>query len=167
MVVPACMKSLGMDSPERQRKVVPAPLLVLACLGAGWMVHRLRPAHFLPDLGIADPVVGAAICLVALAAGLAGVREFYRHGTPTSPLKPTTALVTSGVFHLTRNPMYLGFVGLGVGVAVALNSVAFLVSTFLLATLLQVAVIKPEERFLARRYGSAFEDYCRKTRRWM
>jgi protein-S-isoprenylcysteine O-methyltransferase Ste14 len=109
----------------------------------------------------------AAICLLAFSVGLAGVREFHRHRTPTSPFKPTTALVTSGVFRFTRNPMYLGFVMLTVGVAVALNSSAFLLAAAVMATLLQVAVIRPEERFLAMRYGSAFEEYIRGTRRWI
>jgi protein-S-isoprenylcysteine O-methyltransferase Ste14 len=111
--------------------------------------------------------VGAAICLLALAVGLSGVREFHRHRTPTNPFKPTTALVTSGVFRFTRNPMYLGFVILTVGVAIALNSIAFLVAAVLLATLLQVVVIKPEERFLASRYGNTFGEYLRNTRRWI
>ena len=156
-----------MDSAERQGRVVPAPLLVLGCLGLGWVGHRLYPVHFLPDVGVAGPLAGAAICLIALGVGLAGVREFHRHRTPTSPFKPTTAFVTSGVFRFTRNPMYLGFVILTVGVAIALNSPAFLLAAILLATLLQVAVIRPEERFLARRYGSSFEEYLRNTRRWI
>jgi protein-S-isoprenylcysteine O-methyltransferase Ste14 len=63
--------------------------------------------------------------------------------------------------------MYLGFVVLVIGVAFALNSVAFLLAAVLLAALLQVAVIGPEERFLARRYGSSFEEYLHKTRRWI
>lgn len=156
-----------MESTKRQGWVVPAPLLVLGCLGAGWTAHRLRPIHFLPDLGVAGPVAGAAIGVIALAIGLACVREFHRHGTPTNPFKRSTALVTSGVFRLTRNPMYLGFVLLFAGVAVAVNSVAFLVAAGLLASLLQVAVIKPEESFLARRYGGPFEEYRRGTRRWL
>jgi protein-S-isoprenylcysteine O-methyltransferase Ste14 len=156
-----------MGSAERQSRVVPPPLLVLGCLGSGWVGHRLYPVHFLPDVGVAGGFVGAAICLLAFSVGLAGVREFHRHRTPTSPFKPTTALVTSGVFRFTRNPMYLGFVMLTVGVAVALNSSAFLLAAAVMATLLQVAVIRPEERFLAMRYGSAFEEYIRGTRRWI
>jgi protein-S-isoprenylcysteine O-methyltransferase Ste14 len=156
-----------MDRAERPSRVVPAPLLVLGCLGAGWIGHRLLPVRFLPDIGVAGPLVGAALGLISFAVGLAGVREFHRHRTPTSPFKPTAALVTSGVFRFSRNPMYLGFVILTVAVAVALNSIAFLLAAVLLATLLQVAVIKPEERQLSGRYGSSFEEYLRNTRRWI
>ena len=69
--------------------------------------------------GIAAPILGATVCTAALAIGLAGVREFHRHQTPTSPFKPTTALVTSGVFGRTRNPMYLGLVLLVLAIAVS------------------------------------------------
>ncbi len=152
---------------DRRGRVVPAPLLVLACLGGGWVAHRLRPVRFLPDLGVAGPAVGAVLVVLGLGIGLAGVREFHRQGTPTSPYRPATALVRTGVFRLTRNPMYLGFVLLTMGVAVAFNSAAFLVSALLLGVLLQAAVIRPEERFLARRYGAEFEAYLRGTRRWI
>jgi protein-S-isoprenylcysteine O-methyltransferase Ste14 len=156
-----------MNEGGRQGRVVPPPLLVLACLGAGWIAHRLRPVRFLPDLGIAGPAVGAGLVLAGLVVGLAGVREFRRHRTPTSPYRPTTALVTSGIFRATRNPMYLGFVLVTVGVAIAFNSAAFLVSALLLVLLLHLAVIRPEERFLAERYGGDFEAYRRGTRRWI
>jgi protein-S-isoprenylcysteine O-methyltransferase Ste14 len=156
-----------MNEADRQGRVVPPPLLVLVCLGGGWVAHRLRPVRFLPDLGAAGPVVGAALVVLGLAVGVSGMREFHRHRTPTSPFRPTTALVTTGVFRFTRNPMYLGFVLLTVGVAVAFNSTAFLVSALLLTVLLDAAVIRPEERFLARRYGTDFEAYLRGTRRWL
>ena len=156
-----------MNDAGRQRKVIPPPLLVLACLGGGWIAHRLRPVRFLPDLGVAGPAAGAVLVLAGLAIGLAGVREFRRHGTPTNPYRPTTALVTSGIFRVSRNPMYLGFVLVTVGVAIAFDSAAFLVSALLLVVLLQAAVIRPEERFLAERYGADFEAYRRRTRRWI
>ena len=156
-----------MDRPTRPNKIVPAPLLVVLCLGGGWVGHHLHPVHVLPDLGIAAPILGATLCASALAIGLAGVREFHRHHTPTSPFKPTTALVTSGVFGRTRNPMYLGLVLLVLGVAIAVNSLAFLLAAALLGVLLQLAVIKPEERFMAARFGDAFGTYRSRTRRWL
>ncbi len=156
-----------MDSAPRQKKIVPAPLLVVFCLGGGWLAHHFYPVPFLPDLGVAAPVLATGVCVAALAIGLAGVREFHRHGTPTSPFKPTTRFVTSGVFRHTRNPMYLGFVMLTVGVAVAVNSLAFLLAAVFLAALLQLAVITPEERFLSATFGEAFETYRSHTRRWL
>ncbi len=156
-----------MGSATRQKRIVPAPLLVVFCLGGGWVAHHIHPVHFLPDLGIAAPILGATLCASALTIGLAGVREFHRHKTPTSPFKPTTALVTSGVFGRTRNPMYLGLVVLVLGVAIAVNSLAFLLAAVFLGVLLQLAVIRPEERFMTARFGEAFQTYRSRTRRWL
>jgi protein-S-isoprenylcysteine O-methyltransferase Ste14 len=156
-----------MDSVPRQKKIVPAPLLVVFCLGGGWLAHHFYPVRFLPGLGIAAPVLATLVCVAALAIGLAGVREFDRHGTPTSPFKLPATFVTSGVFRRTRNPMYLSFVMLTAGVAVAVNSLAFLLAAVLLAALLQLAVIRPEERFLSATFGEAFETYRSHTRRWL
>lgn len=161
------LKSGTMDSAPRQQKIVPAPLLVVFCLGGGWVGHHFYPVHFLPNLGVAAPILATIVCVAALATGSAGVREFHRHGTHTSPFKPTITFVTSGVFRHTRNPMYLGLVMLTAGIAVAVNSLAFLLAAILLAALLQLAVIKPEERFLSARFGKAFETYRSQTRRWL
>jgi protein-S-isoprenylcysteine O-methyltransferase Ste14 len=63
--------------------------------------------------------------------------------------------------------MYLGFVMLTLGIAVGLNSLAFVLAAGVLALLLQVAVIAPEERVLSATFGEAFESYRSRTRRWL
>lgn len=148
-------------------RIVPAPLLVVAALAAGAVVHHFFPVGFLPDLGAARLVIASVLCLGSLAIGISGVREFHRHNTPTNPFEQTAALVTSGIFRQTRNPMYLGLVLLVCGVAVALDSVAFLLAAALLVLLLRVLVIAQEERWMSEAFGAAFESYCRSTRRWL
>ncbi len=156
-----------MNSAKSQKKVVPAPLIVGFCIGVGFFVHHLRPISFLPELGIINLLAGIALCSIGLIIGLVGVREFHRHSTPISPFKSASTLVMSGVFRFTRNPMYLGFVILTIGIAVAINALALLAATVLEAVLLQVAVINPEEQFLVAAFGSDFEDYRCRTRRWL
>src|SRR5262245_11134260 len=125
-----------MENADRQKKVLPAPLLVLVCLLLSLAAQLLHPVRLLPDFGIAGVLAGIVVCMASLAVGLSGVREFKRHNTPTNPFQPITALVTSGVFRYTRNPMYLGFVALFLGIAIAVNSLAFLIAAVLLAALL-------------------------------
>lgn len=155
-----------METAARQRKIIPAPVIVALILIAGSLAHHFYGLPFLPHPGIAILIVATLCGLAALAIGIAGVREFHRKHTPTSPFKPTTTLVTSGVFSRTRNPMYLGFVLLALGIALGFNSLPLLVAAALLAALLQRLVIRPEEAFLAARFGAAFDDYRRRTRRW-
>lgn len=150
-----------------KHRIVPAPIPVVGSFVIGALLHHFFPVPFLPDLGYIRPVLAILLCGASLAIGLSGVREFHRHNTPTSPYKATTALVTSGIFRHTRNPMYLGFVLLACGVAAAVNSVAVLLAAALLATLLRFLVISQEERVMSESIGEAFKSYCRNTRRWL
>lgn len=154
------------SSPSKPR-IVPAPILVVGSFVAGALLHHFFPVPFLPDLGYLRPLIAVLLCVASLAIGISGVREFHRHNTPTNPYESTTALVTSGIFRHTRNPMYLSFVVLACGVAVAVNSLAFLLAAALLATLLRVLVISQEERRMSESFGEAFQSYCRSTRRWL
>ncbi len=143
------------------------PLAVLA-LAAGfmWLGARTTPSANIPlparnalFLGLAAVGVGIAV---------AGVVSFRRARTTVNPLKPdsATALVTSGIYRLTRNPMYLGALILLLGWAVFLaNAVALiLVSTFVLY--LNRFQIGPEEKALSTLFGSEFNAYRAKVRRW-
>ena len=155
-----------MEDTQIQKKIVPAPILVVLCLGAGWAAHHFDRRPFLPDLPVARQAISAVLFVLGLALGLAALSQFRSHKTPTSPYAPATTVVTSGVFRYTRNPMYLGFVLLAVGMAMGMNSVWLLLASALLSILLHYLVVKPEEAYLAERFGPMFSDYCSRTRRW-
>jgi len=112
-----------------------------------------------------------AIGLAAVGAGvaMAGVVSFRLAKTTVNPLKPAAAssLVVSGIYHVTRNPMYLGALLVLIGWAVFLaNALAFAFSvTFVLY--LNRFQIAPEENALTTRFGSEFSAYCAKVRRWI
>jgi protein-S-isoprenylcysteine O-methyltransferase Ste14 len=109
------------------------------------------------------------LMLVAGAIGIAGVRAFHRARTTVDPLRPerASALVTSGIYRRTRNPMY-------VALAIALLAWALWLANPL--ALLGVAIfvgwmnryqIAPEERALQALFGAEFERYCSEVRRWL
>lgn len=156
-----------MTEPARQKRIVPAPLLVAACLAGGWAGTHFVPRQLLPDRGILGLLVSALLFATALAIGLAGLREFRRRGTPSNPFKPTVTIVTQGVFRYTRNPMYLSLLLVGLAAAIGANSVWFLAATAALALLLELLVIRPEERYLSAAFGATYDDYRRSTRRWL
>jgi protein-S-isoprenylcysteine O-methyltransferase Ste14 len=80
--------------------------------------------------------------------------------------KETTALVTSGVFRFTRNPVYLSMVLLVIGVGLALNSLWSLVLAIPTGSALCLTAIKPEERYLDARFGDAYRAYRATVPRW-
>lgn len=144
------------------------PLAVVVVTGAlmwlgAWAVPKLGfslPGRAFVAAGTA--LVGAIICVL-------GVASFKRAKTTVNPMKPesSSSLVTSGIYRLTRNPMYLGFLLILLGwVAYLSNGLAFVpVPAFVLyMTLFQ---IRPEERALDARFGPEFAAYKGRVRRWI
>ena len=92
---------------------------------------------------------------------------FHKAGTAVKPLEESTVLLTSGVFRISRNPMYLGFALVLAGVALLLGSLTpwVAVPAFVLVTdRLYIAV---EERMLEARFGPAWKEYTAKVRCWI
>jgi protein-S-isoprenylcysteine O-methyltransferase Ste14 len=146
---------------------IPPPLVALL-VGAGmWALAQYTPRLELPITY--RVVVGVVFAAVGIAIIVAGFVAFFRADTTIDPTRPqrTTALVTIGVYAFSRNPMYLGLLLLLVGWAVYLASPAALIGPLILCLYLGRFQIVPEERILAKLFGTALTDYCAKVRRWL
>jgi protein-S-isoprenylcysteine O-methyltransferase Ste14 len=112
-------------------------------------------------------VGGAALIVVGLALVVCARREFARRGQPTDPGHPTSALVTTGVFAWSRNPLYLGGVCMLLGVALVANLpwMGVLLVPALVAC--HYLLIAPEERYLAAKFGEAYRVYAASVPRWV
>jgi protein-S-isoprenylcysteine O-methyltransferase Ste14 len=144
-------------------KVLP-PLLLLPILGAQALLWNFAPLRILPGY-VAPPlavaVVAGSIALVILAA-----REIARAETAFDARKATTALVDSGVFRFTRNPVYLSMVLLVIGVGLMLNSFWSLLLAVPTGSALCLTAIRPEERYLEAKFGDAYRAYRAAAPRW-
>ena len=143
------------------------PLVVLAIVAAFMGLAALAaPAARFPLP--ARPAMALALATVGIGIAVAGVVSFRIARTTVNPLKPAaaSALVTSGVYQLTRNPMYLGALILLLGWAAFLANALglILVPTFVLY--LNRFQILPEERVLAALFAPEFATYCAQVRRW-
>lgn len=132
-------------------------------LGVAWLIPALTFA-----LPWRMPVVVVLFCL-GVAVGVIAWVHFVRARTTVNPLDPgkATALVASGVFRFTRNPMYLGMATLLLAWAVYLSNAAALAGLALFVAYINRFQIEPEERALKARFGEEFEAYCRRVRRWI
>ena len=92
---------------------------------------------------------------------------FRRGGTSVPTHTPTATIVTTGPYRLSRNPIYVSMILLLIGVGVWTNSGWFWVLAVIAAVLLTYGVIVREERYLARKFGRAFDDYRDRVRRWI
>lgn len=147
-------------------KVPPVALVLL--LGAiMWGAARL-----VPDGGFTLPgasFVAAAVTLLGAVLAVAGVVSFRRARTTVNPMHPETAsrLVVAGVHRRTRNPMYVGMLLALLGWGLFLCNALALVVALAFVPLMNRLQIVPEERALAARFGSAFDEYRRGVRRWL
>jgi len=82
-------------------------------------------------------------------------------------VRPTTALVITGPYRFTRNPMYLGFLLLYIGVSCWFGWIWPLLLAPLLVWLIRVFVIEREERYLDRKFGQEYWRYKAQVRRWL
>jgi protein-S-isoprenylcysteine O-methyltransferase Ste14 len=109
------------------------------------------------------------VLAAGLATGIVAFLQFRRADTTINPMTPgkASALVTRGLYGMSRNPIYVGdvLILLGVGVLIA-NALAF-VAVLLFMVYVDRFQVRPEERALRGRFGEAYDAYCRKVRRWL
>ena len=89
-----------------------------------------------------------------------------RSGTNVNPYKPSSVLVTTGIFAHVRNPMYVGLALLVAGIGVALASDWALVMLAIAALLVHFGVVKREERYLETKFGDAYRRYMASVPRY-
>lgn len=145
-------------------KILP-PTYLLVSLAAMPILHFLVPIVkiiFFPwnMLGLLFLFCGAALKLVS-------DRRFHQAGTTVQPFEESSTLITNGVFSLSRNPMYLGFILLLGGVAIFLGSLSPLMILPIFAVLIEKNFIIREEKSLEKIFGKVYLDYKRKVRRWI
>ncbi len=104
----------------------------------------------------------AGVTLVILAR-----HTFAQRGQPTDPGRPTSTLITTGVFSVSRNPLYLGGVCVLVGLALALNLLWVFVLLLPAIIACHYVLIAPEERYLATKFGADYRTYARSVHRWI
>ena len=146
-------------------KIPPGALVLLAALG------MLLVSSTTPSLGFQLPYnqgVAIAFLIFGVAVSLLGVVSFRIAKTTVNPTKPqaTSTLVSTGIYRFSRNPMYLGFLFALVGLAALLSNV--LASLFVPAFMIYMNrfQIAPEERVLTEIFGSDFQSYKERVRRW-
>lgn len=145
---------------------IPPPVVGLIIAAGMWAVAQLPPTVAMPRL--VRLLVAVSLLATGVAVALGGVVAFRRARTTVNPLKPetTAALVATGVYSFTRNPMYLGMAAVLLAWAVFLASPWSLAGPVLFAWFITRFQIVPEERVLAGLFGETFAAYRKRVRRW-
>lgn len=147
-------------------KVPPVALFVVM------LVSMYRLAREFYSMHVTVQYAGWALFIAVIVAGfigLSGVYEFRKAKTTVNPVKIETAsaIVDSGIYAYTRNPMYLALVILLIGFAIWLQNVLCLLGPVFFVLYMNRFQIQPEERMLERLFGHDYLQYKHKVRRWV
>jgi protein-S-isoprenylcysteine O-methyltransferase Ste14 len=141
------------------------PLVYLGAIALGLLIHLAWPVRLVPP-SVGTPV-GAALVLLAGVLFVSAVRTFRAAGTPVPGNRPTATIVRTGPFRISRNPIYLAFSLLQLGLAFWVDSLGVLITLLLAVALMSLVVIPREERYLEARFPSEYGAYKASVRRWL
>ena len=141
------------------------PIVYLAALVAGGLLQLAWPLQLLPPAF--SVVMGVPLVIAAIALFVSSVVKFRAAGTPVPGHQATTAIVRAGPYRFSRNPIYLAFSLLHLGIAIWVNSLWLLATLAGALLLMHYVVIPTEERYLERRFGAEYLDYKASVRRWL
>ena len=127
---------------------------------AGW---PFQPS----GLRYAAMIAGALLIALGIGVALAAERVFKAAGTPVPPTRPTTTIVTSGIYRYTRNPMYLGMSLALVGLGLVFDQLWFLLALPIAVLAVTKLAIEREEAYLAEKFGAPYLEYKKQVRRWI
>lgn len=152
------------DTPGIHKNVHP-PIVAMIFIIVGLLLGR-----FIPALGNMPPIaknIGLGFTFIGFLCGVGAFLEFRKARTTLDPHGSVKALVKSGIYRFTRNPIYLGFLLMVIGFPLAYGSLwGLIVSPIFMATLSRL-VIEKEEAYLEKKFKGEYTDYSSKVRRWL
>ena len=144
---------------------IPAPILALTHITMAILLGWLAP------LPIPAPTsvrwLGLGLAALGFVLGVLALIEFRCTRTTSDPKKPVQNFVTSGIYRYTRNPIYLGFVLMLIGLPLNMGIYWGFLLVLPLVTFMNNMVIKHEEVYLEQKFKGQFTDYKSRVRRWL
>jgi protein-S-isoprenylcysteine O-methyltransferase Ste14 len=140
------------------------PRIALAMIAVALALQLLWPAS--RSVVLTAPLLGAALATAGFALMASAWWQFKKAEIAICPTAYTARLLTDGVYRFTRNPMYLGVIGMLLGLALAVGTVPFYVVALLYFMVINGAFCPYEEAKLRRSFGGQYAEYEARVRRW-
>lgn len=141
------------------------PVIYGAALACGFGLDKLIHLPVVSDLPF-TATIGTVLLILGVGLLASALSGFFRARTTFLIFRPTTSLVTCGIYRYTRNAMYLGLTIILIGLAFIFNNAWFVLVAPLAAVAITYLSIVPEERYLETTFGEDYREYCRRVRRW-
>lgn len=148
---------------------IPPPIVMLLSMAMAYVISRIDPWVGVGGSKIWLNVTALSVAVCGILVAVLAVWQFRQHRTTLNPLSPDSAsdLVTTGLFSLSRNPMYLGMALCITACAIRLHSPLALLGVVFFCFYITCFQIRPEERAIEALFGEQYREYCRRTRRWI
>lgn len=135
-------------------------LSILMAYGIQYLIAiEIRNIPLLLYIGSIFVALGLAILLIATVS-------FKRAQTNIKPWKPTSQIISSGIFAYSRNPIYLSFCVITIGIGLIDNNLWVTLSFIPSIIVIYFIAIKKEELYLENKFGQEYLAYKEKVRRW-
>ncbi|MBL4599135.1 MAG: isoprenylcysteine carboxylmethyltransferase family protein [Rhizobiaceae bacterium] len=145
-------------------KILP-PIIPMTALAVGGGIHFLAPIEILNSNAL--QIVGISFVFISILIVAIAAKELSNAKTAFDVRKPSTSLVTSGIFRFSRNPTYLSMMLLCFGIALMANSASMLLTSIFAGSGLCLLVIRHEETYLENKFGEQYKSYQRAVRMWI
>lgn len=144
---------------------IPPPIIALICIVINYLsTYLINPIKF-PHIEI----IGGIILLLGMATAVLAILLFKKEKTTVNPMKPedTTTLVTTGIFSITRNPMYLGLIFVISSTVLFFGSLPGIIILMFFVWYITKFQIIPEEETMEKLFGNKYDEYRENVRRWL
>jgi len=154
------------DTADTAQVIIRPPLAWGLAVVAGLALDWVVPLRFVPA-ALPARWLGAIVFALALALGVWAIVTITGAGSNVPTNRPTTAIVESGPYRFTRNPIYLGMMLVLIGLAIAFDNLWLLLMLVPFALVIRYGVVAREEAYLERKFGDAYRGYRARVRRWL
>lgn len=146
------------------KRILP-PTMLLLSLGLMFLLHFTYP--ILSIIHFPLSLLGIPLALVGALLSIRGSTQFGQKKTTVMTFDIPEVLVTEGLYQYSRNPMYLGFGVLIIGIWMLLGNLSSAFITLVYITLLDRYYIRFEEEVLYKKFGKAYQEYKTNVRKWI
>lgn len=152
------------DHPNINKNVHP-PIVAIIFIGLAMVLQRFVPIPFQANISVR--YAGLLLTFIGLMLGVGALIEFRKAQTTLDPHGTVKALVTGGIYGLTRNPIYLGFLLMVIGFPLNYDSLWGMVCALFYVITMNRLVIEREEAYLEKKFKEQYTGYKSRVRRWL
>lgn len=148
----------------KTKKILPPTCLLLSMV-AMVLLHLFMP--ILKTIPYPWNLTGIVLLIIGVSLNLVADAAFKRERTTVKPFEKSTALIVSGVFTISRHPMYLGMLLILLGIAILMGTLTPLIVVVIFGILMELVFVETEERMLQEQFGERWLAYRSKVRKWI